>query len=129
MIDLTNLPEENEYSPVPAGIYIASISATFKDTQKGIEYLSVAFSLQNSKRIVYKNFLIFHEGKAGVIAKTQLKALLLAVKTPVSELAILTKEKIVNFLAEKVVEIEVYIKDNRNEIKTYKEYSAETIPF
>lgn len=123
------------FSPINEGNYDAVVSgAEFKVSKAGNDYLSLVFKV-DSGRLIFDNFNLFHDDqRVRNIAMGKMKRLLNAVGVSSNEMENVTREKLINFLADKRVQLVVGIKEDKNIIKGFNKCETETsqmdeIPF
>lgn len=113
---------ENTFDEVPAGHYTVSLEgAEWKQSQAGNEYLNLKMKIISEDqrgRFIFKGFHLFHE-KAANIAKQQLLQLLEATGAEKSKLTNVTKDMIIELIANTKFDVTTIIKNEKTEIKKF----------
>ena len=141
MFDFTK-EYDSGFEPLNPGIYEARITkAEWKTSRAGSEYLNVGFETLESGRWVFEIFNLFHATeKVRNIAMGSMKGLLTAVGTDIEKMGKVSKELLIDAIADQEIKIRIKIQKDaeygdKNKVLSYypmervKEITPDEIPF
>lgn len=135
MFDLTNVETGDNFAPIPSGTYSAFVDkCEFKTSEKGSEYLNVAFKICGDdymNRLVFNVYNLFHpKEQVRNIALSDITKLLLASGIDKKTLTFNSRESLLESVYSCRIDLVVGIKkdpgyEDKNVVKGYKSTISE----